>query len=119
MKGGVASAGTFSRWDADQERFLRTLDQLDDAGAGIDHRSGGGAAGANGDEEAARGISWPGSDERGLDPACPAGAPLLGVRWRRIVLDEGHVIRNRMTLSAKACLAVRSLFRWCLTGTPI
>lgn len=46
-------------------------------------------------------------------------SPLWLVQWRRIVLDEAHMIKSP---TAKVSLAVSSLparFRWCLTGTPI
>ncbi|KAJ6007724.1 hypothetical protein N7540_011700 [Penicillium herquei] len=49
----------------------------------------------------------------------PPKKGLFSLRWRRIVLDEGHVIRNP---SSKGSLAASSLIadsRWALTGTPI
>ena len=39
--------------------------------------------------------------------------------WRRIVLDEGHSIRNPITRTARSCCAIKAASRWCLTGTPI
>jgi len=44
---------------------------------------------------------------------------VLGVSWRRLVLDEAHHIRNRATSTFKACCAVEAAFKWCLTGTPM
>ncbi|VVT49553.1 uncharacterized protein SAPINGB_P002326 [Magnusiomyces paraingens] len=44
---------------------------------------------------------------------------LYGVEFYRVVLDEGHVIKNRTTKTAKACYDIRSQRRWVLTGTPI
>lgn len=44
---------------------------------------------------------------------------LYGVEFHRIVLDEGHVIKNRNTITAKACYDLRAQRRWILTGTPI
>ncbi|KGO68089.1 Helicase, C-terminal [Penicillium italicum] len=41
------------------------------------------------------------------------------IHWHRIILDEAHIIRNRMT---RTSIAVRSLsgnFKWALTGTPL
>ncbi|ANB15029.1 DNA helicase RAD5 [Sugiyamaella lignohabitans] len=37
----------------------------------------------------------------------------------RIVLDEGHTIKNRNTKTTKACYELRSDKKWVLTGTPI
>ncbi|KAL0579929.1 hypothetical protein V5O48_002100 [Marasmius crinis-equi] len=44
---------------------------------------------------------------------------LFRVRWFRVVLDEAHNIKNRLTAAAKACYALEAKFRWCLTGTPM
>ncbi|KAF5097074.1 hypothetical protein D0Z00_002539 [Geotrichum galactomycetum] len=44
---------------------------------------------------------------------------LYSVEFFRVVLDEGHTIKNRSTKAAKACYAVRADRRWVLTGTPI
>ncbi|KAF2800246.1 hypothetical protein K505DRAFT_293195 [Melanomma pulvis-pyrius CBS 109.77] len=41
------------------------------------------------------------------------------IHWYRIVLDEAHVIRNCSTKQFRAVTSLHSLFRWCLTGTPI
>lgn len=39
--------------------------------------------------------------------------------FHRIVLDEAHVIKNRNTVSAKACCLLKATNKWALTGTPI
>ncbi|KAI8916989.1 SNF2 family N-terminal domain-containing protein, partial [Powellomyces hirtus] len=41
------------------------------------------------------------------------------IKWRRIILDEAHIIKNKNTFSAKGACEVDALYRWCLTGTPI
>ncbi|WVQ77121.1 hypothetical protein IAR50_006804 [Cryptococcus sp. DSM 104548] len=44
---------------------------------------------------------------------------LFHVKWLRIVVDEAQNIKNRNTKQAKAAVALRAKYRWCLTGTPI
>ncbi|KAG5353743.1 hypothetical protein C0989_002526 [Termitomyces sp. Mn162] len=44
---------------------------------------------------------------------------LFDVSWKRIVLDEGHTIRNPKTKIAKAVCGLTAQRRWVLTGTPI
>lgn len=44
---------------------------------------------------------------------------LFSVEFYRVVLDEGHTIKNRATKAAKACYNIRADRRWVLTGTPI
>ncbi|UKZ73735.1 hypothetical protein TrVFT333_001385 [Trichoderma virens FT-333] len=39
--------------------------------------------------------------------------------WRRVVLDEGHTIRNVKTKAALAACELKAQSRWVLTGTPI
>ncbi|KAM5165125.1 helicase-like transcription factor [Mantella aurantiaca] len=46
-------------------------------------------------------------------------SPLHKIRWLRIVLDEGHTIRNPNAQQTKAVHNLDSERRWVLTGTPI
>lgn len=44
---------------------------------------------------------------------------LFDVKWKRIILDEGHSIRNAKTKTAKAVCKLTAQRRWVLSGTPI
>jgi SNF2 family DNA or RNA helicase len=46
-------------------------------------------------------------------------APLNCINWHRIVLDEGHTVKDPNVGHTKACIALRSERRWLCTGTPI
>ncbi|KAF9956368.1 DNA helicase rad5 [Modicella reniformis] len=47
------------------------------------------------------------------------GSALFNGNYVRVVLDEAHQIKSRMTKTAKACYALDSVRRWAVTGTPI
>ncbi|KAJ3624714.1 hypothetical protein MTP99_018316 [Tenebrio molitor] len=44
---------------------------------------------------------------------------VTGVKWRRIILDEAHQIRNDESLTAEAVCRLSAQSRWALTGTPV
>lgn len=44
---------------------------------------------------------------------------VFSLKFFRVVLDEGHNIRNRMAKTTKACYEIRASRKWLLTGTPI
>ncbi|XP_071089025.1 helicase-like transcription factor [Haliotis cracherodii] len=46
-------------------------------------------------------------------------SPLMTIEWLRVVLDEGHCIRNPKAKQTKAVLTLQSQRKWVLTGTPI
>ncbi|KAJ1088340.1 hypothetical protein NDU88_001497 [Pleurodeles waltl] len=48
-----------------------------------------------------------------------ADSTLHQVKWLRVVLDEGHTIRNPNAQQTKAALHLQAQRRWVLTGTPI
>ncbi|KAL9471159.1 hypothetical protein ACSS6W_009100 [Trichoderma asperelloides] len=41
------------------------------------------------------------------------------ITFHRAILDEAHCIKTRTTMTAKACFALKTEYRWCLTGTPL
>ena len=44
---------------------------------------------------------------------------LFKTPWRRVVLDEGHAIKNRFSVTAMACSYLPGQIRWLMTGTPV
>ncbi|KAF2152369.1 hypothetical protein K461DRAFT_241503 [Myriangium duriaei CBS 260.36] len=44
---------------------------------------------------------------------------LHSIHFKRVILDEAHLIRNPMSHRSRACRALSSQFRWCLTATPM
>ncbi|XP_030072905.1 helicase-like transcription factor [Microcaecilia unicolor] len=53
------------------------------------------------------------------DYGCRSDSPLHKVKWLRIILDEGHTIRNPNAQQTKAAVGLEAERRWVLTGTPI
>lgn len=49
----------------------------------------------------------------------PHKSGLFSINWARVVLDEGHIIRNYKTKGARAASSLLATSRWILTGTPI
>ena len=41
------------------------------------------------------------------------------LEYHRVILDEAHCIKTRTTMTAKACFALHSTYKWCLSGTPL
>ncbi|KAF2015748.1 hypothetical protein BU24DRAFT_422060 [Aaosphaeria arxii CBS 175.79] len=51
--------------------------------------------------------------------AVPRKTGVFSVKWRRIILDEGHNIRNPKSKRAVAVTQIMAQSKWALTGTPI
>jgi SNF2 family DNA or RNA helicase len=62
-----------------------------------------------------------GNRSPGLPSVKTAGkaGPIFRISWFRVVLDEAQTIKNYRTQTARAAWAIRSLRRWCLSGTPM
>jgi DNA repair protein RAD16 len=43
----------------------------------------------------------------------------MSVPWLRLILDESHRVRNRMTKAHVALLQLDCAYRWCVSGTPV
>ncbi|PLW46655.1 hypothetical protein PCASD_03707 [Puccinia coronata f. sp. avenae] len=56
-------------------------------------------------------------DEDSDHPKKPRG--LFAINWYRVVIDEAQIIRNRKSKRSEAVCSLKSVYRWCLTGTPI
>ena len=44
---------------------------------------------------------------------------LFKVYFHRVILDEGHAIKNYHSATSKACIHLRSKYHWIVSGTPI
>jgi len=49
----------------------------------------------------------------------PKDKPLFLAKWKRVILDEAHLIKNPQTATAKASYELTAEARWCVTGTPL
>lgn len=58
------------------------------------------------------------SDVTGLSSS--KGKSILhSVAWERVILDEAHFIKERRSNTTKAVLALKSRYKWALSGTPL
>ncbi|KAK6537153.1 alpha-1,6-mannosyltransferase [Orbilia ellipsospora] len=44
---------------------------------------------------------------------------LFSTQWKRVILDEAHIVRNPGTRIAKAICDLSATSRWAVTGTPV
>ncbi|WVW84111.1 hypothetical protein I302_106140 [Kwoniella bestiolae CBS 10118] len=51
--------------------------------------------------------------------AAASAGPLFKVKWKRVVADEGHVMRNPKAKMTQGFAALQADRRWICTGTPI
>ena len=51
--------------------------------------------------------------------ALGAKSKLHGLSWFRVILDEAHMIKDRSSKTAHAVFNLVSVYKWCLTGTPL
>lgn len=51
-------------------------------------------------------------------PTIAEYTPILGdqSKFHRVILDEAHWIKNKLTKSAIAACYIQSEYRWCMTG---
>ncbi|CAI7837941.1 unnamed protein product, partial [Closterium sp. NIES-53] len=86
-----------------------------------DGNDGNGASGSRGGATTAGHANAPtprGKKKQPPGKASPASILHL-VRWRRIILDEAHSIKDRRCNTARAVFGLRSDFKWALSGTPL
>jgi len=44
---------------------------------------------------------------------------LFSIHWKRVILDDAHLIKNPETVLSKGCCMLSAERRWCITGTLI
>jgi len=54
-----------------------------------------------------------------LDDPRKSDSPLARIKWKRVILDEAHRIKNHNTKANKSICAIRCKYRIAITGTPI
>jgi DNA repair protein RAD16 len=92
--GGSQPVGGDEDTDSDLEVCLPTMSQYNMQKDSVD-----------------RPVAWEGTNL--------TGSKLHSLVWARIVLDEAHKIKGRTTNVAKSIYALRSEYKWALTGTPL
>lgn len=70
-------------------------------------------------EEEDVGSRFGNENSEGVEGSSRGKSLLHAVKWERLILDEAHYIKARHCNTAKAVLALDSLFKWALSGTPL
>ncbi|KAL2814911.1 SNF2 family N-terminal domain-containing protein [Aspergillus cavernicola] len=62
-----------------------------------------------------------GAEEPTLNREYLKAIPCLGPtsKWYRVIIDEAQCIKNRATKAALACCRLNTVYRWCMSGTPM
>ncbi|CAI5724884.1 unnamed protein product [Peronospora effusa] len=58
-------------------------------------------------------------DKKSTPQKTKGKSPLHHIEWTRIVLDEAHYIKDRNCNTARGVFALKSSYKWCLSGTPL
>ncbi|CAI5992131.1 unnamed protein product [Closterium sp. NIES-64] len=82
-------------------------------------RKRGGMAGTAGGAGSSSRSTAGASTAGGAGAETAGGGPLMQVKWRRVILDEAHVIKSVRTRAARAVTALQAERRWAVTGTPV
>lgn len=61
----------------------------------------------------------PGDDPRTFAFSRKEAGPLFHIHWKRIILDEAHMIRHSRTQRWRAVQELQGLHRWAVTATPL
>ncbi|KAG5474979.1 hypothetical protein CUR178_04429 [Leishmania enriettii] len=61
----------------------------------------------------------PGDDPRTFAFSRKEAGPLFHIQWKRIILDEAHMIRHTRTQRWRAVQELQGLHRWAVTATPL
>lgn len=72
----------------------------------------------NATEDAAYSVTEKAEKKLDINAIIARAGPLFKIKWFRIVLDEAHTIKNKLSKTAKACFRLNGDRRWALTGTP-
>lgn len=48
-----------------------------------------------------------------------SGSFFADVKWKRVVLDEAHFIKNSNSQRSQAAVATKAHYKWAITGTPL